>query len=352
MMKEKADKVDALYKEGIDKMEEENKKISGYTKLAPYNKPTYLIVIATLGAILNGSAQPILGVVFAKMLGLLSAPKEYLALMFGEDYLQDEITKYTFFMIGLAVANGIAIVFQKYSFGYLGNKVTQRVREVLYVNILQKNIGWFDERDNGPSVLTSILSADAAAINGVGGESIGPTAESVFGMIIGIGIGFYYAPLQATVCLLVSPVMVIGATIDMQMMKAADEDNKDALKEANLLCGDTIVNYKTVQSFGHEDTLVEKYKELLMPVHKISMGKAVKSGAALGCSQFSQYLVFAAMFFFGGLIIKNSVDDETGEATVNAEDVFIALFAIMFGANAAGNAASFGPDMEKAESAA
>ena len=58
------------------------------------------------------------------------------------------------------------------------------------------------------------------------------------------------------------------------------------------------------------------------------------------------------MFFFGGLIIKNSVDDETGEPTTSAEDVFIALFAIMFGANAAGNAASFGPDMEKAEAAA
>ena len=58
------------------------------------------------------------------------------------------------------------------------------------------------------------------------------------------------------------------------------------------------------------------------------------------------------MFFFGGLIIKNSVDEETGEATTSAEDVFIALFAIMFGANAAGNAASFGPDMEKAEAAA
>lgn len=33
MMTEKADKADALYKEEIDKMEEENKKISGYTKL-------------------------------------------------------------------------------------------------------------------------------------------------------------------------------------------------------------------------------------------------------------------------------------------------------------------------------
>ena len=58
------------------------------------------------------------------------------------------------------------------------------------------------------------------------------------------------------------------------------------------------------------------------------------------------------MFFFGGLIIKNSVDEETGEVKTSAEDVFIALFAIMFGANAAGNAASFGPDMEKAETAA
>jgi fibrillarin-like rRNA methylase len=55
-MKEKADKADALYKEEIDKLEEENKKISGYTKLQPYNKPVKLIVVATLGAIVNGSA--------------------------------------------------------------------------------------------------------------------------------------------------------------------------------------------------------------------------------------------------------------------------------------------------------
>lgn len=226
------------------------------------------------------------------------------------------------------------------------------MREILYLNILKKNIGWFDDRDSGPSVLTSVLSADAAAINGVGGESIGPTAESVFGMVAGVGVAFYFCWQQAVVCLLVSPVMVIGPTIDMQMMKAEDEGNEEDLKEANLLCGDCIVNFKTVQSFGHEDRLVQKYKELLMPVHKKNMTRGFKTGAAFGVSQMSQYIVFAAMFFFGGLIIKNSVDEETGIPTVNPEDVFIALFAIMFGANAAGNAASFGPDMGKAEAAA
>lgn len=227
-----------------------------------------------------------------------------------------------------------------------------KVREVLYTNILQKNIGWFDERDNAPSVLTSTMSTETAVINGVGGESIGPTVEAVFGMIVGIAIGFYYCPLEATVCLLVSPIMIVGTVIEMKMMKAEEGDSKDSNKEANLLCGDCIVNYKTVQSFGNEEELVNLYRNLLMPVHKASMSKAIKSGAAFGCSQIAQYIVFAAMFYFGGMIIKNSVDEETGEVKVNAEDVFIALFAIMFGANAAGNASSFGPDVTKAEAAA
>lgn len=69
----------------------------------------------------------------------------------------------------------------------------------------------------------------------------------------------------------------------MQMMKAED-DSKDSQKEANLLCGDCIVNYKTVQSFGNEEQLVKKYKELLVSDHKTSMTKGIKSGAAFGCS--------------------------------------------------------------------
>merc|ERR1711990_276419 len=52
------------------------------------------------------------------------------------------------------------------------------------------------------------------------------------------------------------------------------------------------------------------------------------------------------------MILKNSVDENTGLPTLDAGDVFIALFAIMFGASQAGTAASMGPEMGKAESAA
>jgi len=38
--------------------------------------------------------------------------------------------------------------------------------------------------------------------------------------------------------------------------------------------------------------------------------------------------------------------------SINPEDVFMALFAIMFGASHAGTASAFGPDMGKATAAA
>jgi len=78
----------------------------------------------------------------------------------------------------------------------------------------------------------------------------------------------------------------------------------------------------------------------------------MKTGMAFGLAQFAQYLVFASMFFCGGWIIKNSIDEETGVPTLSPEDVFIALFAIMFGASQAGTAQSLGPEMGKASQAA
>lgn len=93
------------------------------------------------------------------------------------------------------------------------------------------------------------------------------------------------------------------------------------------MCGDAIVNYKTVQSFGHEDMLVEKYKQLLEEPRKDVVCHSIKVGVALGFSQLAQFGIFAALFFFGGLIIEADFPNTT------AEDVFIALFAIMFGAS-------------------
>jgi hypothetical protein len=70
--------------------------------------------------------------------------------------------------------------------------VTLVIRKILYSNILQKNIGWFDDRDNGPSVLTSTIASDTALINGISTESLGPMVEAFFSLFGGIIIGLFY----------------------------------------------------------------------------------------------------------------------------------------------------------------
>lgn len=57
---------------------------------------------------------------------------------------------------------------------------------------MEKNIGWFDDRNNGPSVLTSVIAADTALINGISAESLAPAAEGICSLVAGICFGFYY----------------------------------------------------------------------------------------------------------------------------------------------------------------
>ena len=49
---------------------------------------------------------------------------------------------------------------QKFLFGIIGENITINIRQKLYGAILKKNIGWFDDRENAPGVLNSVLAKD------------------------------------------------------------------------------------------------------------------------------------------------------------------------------------------------
>jgi len=149
---------------------------------------------------------------------------------------------------------------------------------------------------------------------------------------------------------------MVGKKIHFKIVHGGVSEINEKQKEANLLCGDAIVNYKTVQSFGHEDLIAKKYESYLKPSQDMVVKEQVKAGIAFGFNNFLTYMVMAMMFYLGGKILEAYiyVDIETGEAVmgINPEHVFIALFAMMFGASHAGTAAAFGPDMGKALAAA
>lgn len=69
-----------------------------------------------------------------------------------------------------------------------------------------------------------------------------------------------------------------------------------------MLIGDAINNFKTVQSFGYENLVIDEYVSLIEPILKAGRIKHVKSGIAFGFSQFVVYFVNGLLFYVGGWV--------------------------------------------------
>tara|TARA_B110000285_G_scaffold51390_1_gene58463 strand:- start:82 stop:540 length:459 start_codon:yes stop_codon:yes gene_type:complete len=139
-----ADLIDEKREKEVEAIMEKHAEKSPFMKLLPYNKPVIFIVVALIASANNGSAMPLFGLVFAKMLALLSVPPEMFDLknldgtaMFEDNYLKNEIHKYCLYMTIVACFAGIGSFFQRYMFGSLGNKVTYKIRDLLYSKILE-----------------------------------------------------------------------------------------------------------------------------------------------------------------------------------------------------------------------
>jgi hypothetical protein len=61
------------------------------------------------------------------------------------------------------------------------------------MEILKKDIGFFDFRENNASVITSAMAQDTSLINGASAESLGPYSDGFFSLFGGLAIGFYYS---------------------------------------------------------------------------------------------------------------------------------------------------------------
>jgi ATP-binding cassette subfamily B (MDR/TAP) protein 1 len=171
-------------------------------------------------------------------------------------------------------------------------------------------------------------------------------------LVGGVVIAMIFCWQEGLACLGLAPLLMVGKKLHIRIVYGLSKDLNEKQKEANLLCGDAITNFKTVQSFGHEDLISKKYESYLAPSQAMVIKEQLKAGLAFGFNNFLTYMVMAMMFFLGGKIMQAYIytDADTGEIImgINPENVFIALFAMMFGASHAGTAAAFGPDMGKA----
>ena len=183
----------------------------------------------------------------------------------------------------------------------IGENITINMRDKLYGAFIKKSIGWFDDRENAPGVLNSVLASDVQALNGASTEGMAVILESTFAMVTGIVLGFCFNWKISLVALGCVPFMVLGGAINSKFQAGYSTIDEEAYKDANLLAGDSILNYRTVASLAHDIVLVKQYDFLIEGPIKTAFKKAQCIGFWFGFSQFIQNAVFALLYWAGAM---------------------------------------------------
>lgn len=146
-----------------------------------------------------------------------------------------------------------------------------KMRRVLFGSILSKPMSWFDHKQNAPGQLATVLQTDCTTVNGVFGDIIAQWMESLFSLCLGISLGLYFNWKITLVALAIAPFLGAATYVTIAIEEKRSELIDKEAKEANVLAGDAIVNYRTVASFGTAERLVQEYDRLLEGPMKITI---------------------------------------------------------------------------------
>jgi ABC-type multidrug transport system fused ATPase/permease subunit len=343
-------------------------------KLFEYNKPIINILVGIIFQMVNGCLGPVFGwwiikLMFAMLYFSPNADEENqaaidagtpeFAVLYDVEKLKSEMQFWLLFMVGGAVLSFFLNLVSKFAFGRVGENITLRVRQTLYEAILVKQVGWHDHPENASGIMSSLLAQDVQTLNSVSTEMVAVTMEAMASMIGGIVIAFIFTWQVALVALAIAPFMmaggIIGAKIDAQNAgndevsitekKEKDAASRTGANDPNLLANDAINNFRTITGFSLNKGIIEQYSKLLEPELKSSQNAAHCAGVIFGYSKFIENACIGIILYFGTLIMTK-VDGLDGEK------VFVAVFAIVFGAFGAGQASAYGPDASKGKRAA
>ncbi|XP_065628999.1 ABC transporter B family member 13 [Quercus suber] len=126
-------------------------------ELLKLNAPEWpYAVLGSVGAVLAGMEAPMFAFGITHILTAFYSP--------DLSQMRDEIQRIALIFVGVAVITIPIYLLQHYFYTLMGERLTTRIRLLMFSAILSNEVGWFDFDENNTGSLTSILAADATLV--------------------------------------------------------------------------------------------------------------------------------------------------------------------------------------------
>lgn len=189
--------------------------------------------------------------------------------------------------------------------GISGERLTKRVRGLVFKHLLKQEIGFFDRKENTLGVLTTTLATDTAQIHGLTGNALGVSFQIVGSIATGFLISYLSCWRIALVVSGVFPLMAISGALRLKIMTNFDVDADKKFMQAGAVASEAVGNLDTITSIGVQDIFINRYNEELEAPIKKGQRTAFLAGVAYGASEFFFQALWAICFWVGAIFLRD-----------------------------------------------
>uniref|UniRef100_A0A7S2SIK2 Uncharacterized protein n=1 Tax=Mucochytrium quahogii TaxID=96639 RepID=A0A7S2SIK2_9STRA len=318
---------------GLLKAKEKKKSVSLTRLLAYCTHEKWYLIPALIASIVAGAFPPVLGILLGGISNVYYLPTIHM--------MTDKADSYALDFVYCSVVVGAGFFFQIYCFGYVGEKMTSRIRADLFQTILRQDVSFFDKTSVG--ALSAQLSTDAALVKATLGDRFGLIVQNGATVLIGLGLALSFGWKLTLVLMVLLPIIAFAGMFEMFAIKGFAKQDEESMAEASSILTESVNGIRTVSAFALRGRIVSLYDGFLAGPTQLAVKRGLVGGICYGISQGILYVIFAVAFYYGSRLMV--FDDYTFQDLTN---VFFAVFLMGLGM---GQAAAMASDVAKGSSA-
>ncbi|KAI3772402.1 hypothetical protein L6452_03587 [Arctium lappa] len=272
-------------------------------RLVKLNLPEWLYaVLGSLGASIFGSFRPILAYVVGLIVTAYYKVDE-------SHNIQFDVNKWCLIIACMAIVILVATVLQHFYFGIMGEKMTERVRRMMFSAMLQSEVGWFDKDENGSDKLLMNLANDATYVRAAFSDRLSILVQDFCAAFVAIIIGFSLEWRLALVALATIPFLTVSAAAQRTWLSGFSSGIEELHKQASLVLEDVVRNISTVMAYCAGNEASRLYSLYLKKVYKRTFLHGMSVGFAFGFSRFLLFACNAVLLWYAAVSVRNGYID-------------------------------------------
>ncbi|WOL01952.1 hypothetical protein Cni_G10671 [Canna indica] len=239
-------------------------------------------LLGSIGAAVFGSFNPLLAYTIALIVAA------YYKIDVHD--VHNEVNKWCLLIACMGVITVAANFLQHFYFGIMGEKMTERVRRMMFSAMLHNEVGWFDEEENSADALSMRLANDATFVRAAFSNRLSIFIQDFAAVVVAILLGLLLEWRVALVALGTLPILIVSAIAQKMWLAGFSRGIQEMHRKASLVLEDAVRNIYTVVAFCAGNKIMELYRLQLSTILKQNFVHGMVIGFAFG---FSQFLLFA-----------------------------------------------------------